>query len=277
MAGHRAAVLGQPIAHSLSPLLHNVGYKALELNGWDYTRFEVDAEGLPELVSNAGDEFVGFSVTMPCKFAALEFADTATERAQLIGSANTLVRTAEGWRADNTDTEGVLGALGELLDDDAEPTRALLIGSGGTARPALWALAQRGVRDVTVLNRSDRLAELQPLADALDINIHGANFNDDLRELSVSADVMISTVPSAAVEDHLQELTHAHTLDVIYDPWPTPLVVHAAADGYRTVGGHVMLAHQAFSQFQQFTGHPAPRAEMFEALEAEIKKPTQDS
>lgn len=266
----RAAVLGSPIEHSLSPVLHKAGYDALNLQDWDYTRFEVT--DLAAFLAEVGEEYRGFSVTMPLKFDALACADIVSERAKLIGSANTLVRTAEGWRADNTDTEGVLGALDELLGP-SQPSTALLIGAGGTARPVLWGLAQRGVTDVTVLNRSDRLAELRPLGDALGRSLHPASFGDDLAGLARSVDLIVSTVPSAAVEEHLTQLAKAPVFDVIYDPWPTPLTVYAAADGYPTVGGHIMLANQAYSQFEQFTGHTAPRAEMLAALNAALKLP----
>lgn len=94
----KAAVLGKPITHSKSPVLHNAGYKALGLLDWSYGSFECDATQLPELVTGLSEEYVGFSVTMPAKFAALEFATEATTRAQLIGSANTLVRIDSGWR-----------------------------------------------------------------------------------------------------------------------------------------------------------------------------------
>ncbi|WP_049154579.1 shikimate dehydrogenase [Corynebacterium aurimucosum] len=266
----RAAVLGSPIEHSLSPVLHKAGYDALNLQDWDYTRFEVT--DLAAFLAEVGEEYRGFSVTMPLKFDALACADIVSERAKLIGSANTLVRTAEGWRADNTDTEGVLGALDELLGP-SQPATALLIGAGGTARPVLWGLAQRGVTDVTVLNRSDRLDELRPLGDALGLSLHSASFGEDLAGLARSVDLIVSTVPSAVVEEHLTQLAKAPVFDVIYDPWPTPLTVYAAADGYPTVGGHIMLANQAYSQFEQFTGHTAPRAEMLAALNAALKLP----
>ena len=270
----RAAVLGSPIEHSLSPVLHNAGYEAAGLEGWDYTRFETAAEGLADLVRGSTPEFVGFSVTMPGKFAALRFADTVSERAQLIGSANTLVRKEEGWFADNTDTEGVRGALIELLGDS--PARhAMLIGAGGTARPALWALAERGVSTVTVLNRSDRSAELRPLAQELGLELSFTGFDGDLSALSRAADVIVSTVPAAAVEDYVFDIAHAPVLDVIYDPWPTPLTTCAAANGYKSVGGHVMLAYQAFSQFEQFTGVAAPREEMLNALNEELQRRSQ--
>ncbi len=156
---HRAAVLGSPIEHSKSPVLHNTGYKALGLDQWEYDRFECTGDMLPGIVSGADETYRGFSVTMPSKFAALEFADEVTERARAIGSANTLLRTETGWRADNTDVDGIRGALGELLGGASlSGKHAIVIGSGGTARPAIWALIEVGVARITVLNRSDRTA-----------------------------------------------------------------------------------------------------------------------
>ncbi|MDO3637887.1 shikimate dehydrogenase, partial [Mycolicibacterium sp. KC 300] len=108
----RAAVLGSPIAHSRSPQVHLAAYRALGLDSWTYDRIECTADQLPELVGGLGPEWVGLSVTMPNKFAALRFADERTERADLVGSANTLVRSGRGWRADNTDVDGIVGALG---------------------------------------------------------------------------------------------------------------------------------------------------------------------
>ncbi|GAB3701674.1 shikimate dehydrogenase [Corynebacterium nasicanis] len=268
---HRAAVLGSPIEHSRSPILHNAGYEDLGMADWDYTRLECTAEDLPGIVGGADESYRGFSVTMPAKFAALEFATEVTERARQIGSANTLVRIEGGWRADNTDCDGITGALGELLGERlGETRRALVIGGGGTARPALWALANAGVTDITVINRSDRSAELAPLLEPFGTSFRFAGFDSDLRAAARDAEVIVSTVPSAAVEGREQELAHAPILDVIYEPWPTPLTVAAAANGYLTVGGHIMLAHQAYGQFEQFTGRPAPRAAMRRALEASL-------
>lgn len=100
-------MLGSPIAHSRSPQLHLAAYRALGLHDWTYERIECGAAELPVVVGGFGPEWVGVSVTMPGKFAALRFADERTARADLVGSANTLVRTPHGWRADNTDIDGV--------------------------------------------------------------------------------------------------------------------------------------------------------------------------
>ncbi|SDL75266.1 shikimate dehydrogenase [Corynebacterium mycetoides] len=267
---YRAAVLGSPIAHSLSPVLHSAGYAAAGLDTWEYSRIECTAEQLPGVVGGADESFRGFSVTMPAKFAALEFATEATPRARAIGSANTLTRIPGGWRADNTDCEGIAGALDVLLSDagaESAPESALVVGAGGTARPALWALGERGVRTLTVLNRSDRAAEIAPLVRGADVRFVGFDASpDELEQLAIQADVIVSTVPAAALEEYAGLLAHAPVLDVIYDPWPTPLATAAAANGYTSVGGLVMLAEQSFSQFEQFTGVAAPRRQMREAL-----------
>lgn len=139
----KAGVLGSPIAHSRSPQLHLAAYRALGLHDWTYERIECGAAELPVVVGGFGPEWVGVSVTMPGKFAALRFADERTARADLVGSANTLVRTPHGWRADNTDIDGVAGALG------AAAGHALVLGSGGTAPAAVVGLAELGVTDIT--------------------------------------------------------------------------------------------------------------------------------
>src|SRR6201995_5983809 len=154
----KAAVLGSPIAHSRSPQLHVAAYRALGLDEWTYDRIECGADELPGVVGGFGPEWVVVSVTMPGKFAALRFADERTDRAELVGSANTLVRTPGGWRADNTDVDGVAGALSpEGFATGAGGGG----GSGGTAPAAIVALAELGVTDMTVVARNpDKAAEL---------------------------------------------------------------------------------------------------------------------
>ncbi|NLG47485.1 MAG: shikimate dehydrogenase [Gordonia sp.] len=268
-APRRAAVLGSPVGHSRSPALHRAAYAALGLDGWTYDAIETDAEQLPDRVGSAGPEWVGFSVTMPGKLAALAFADERTPRAELIGSANTLVRTPNGWRADCTDVDGVAGSLVEVgLPGTA--TRAVLIGAGGTALPAIAALADAGVSAVTVVARSaDRARGVIDLAERLGVDaaVIGYAAGRDLRNACAEADVTISTVPAAAAEPLVSTVSASSRLvDVIYDPWPTPLAAAVAAAGGTVVGGIVMLLNQAYSQVEQFTGQPAPKAAMAAAV-----------
>ena len=140
MRARKAAVLGSPVAHSRSPQLHLAAYRALGLDDWTYDRIECTEDQLPSLVDGLGPEWVGLSVTMPGKFAALRVADERTDRAELVGSANTLVHTPTGWRADNTDIDGVAGALAETAERVAGRgglSRAVVLGSGGTAPAAV--------------------------------------------------------------------------------------------------------------------------------------------
>ncbi|KEX87676.1 Shikimate 5-dehydrogenase I alpha [Corynebacterium pseudotuberculosis] len=208
-------------------------------------------------------------MTMPAKFAALEYASEATPRALRIGSANTLVRRDAGWLADNTDVDGVVGALGELFAEDFTPLQgeqALVIGAGGTARPAVWALILSGIRHITIANRSDRSSEFYPLLEDTDASLNFVRLDEDISEFATKAAVTVSTIPAQGSSNLAQQVIHAPLLDVIYSPWPTPLTQAASAHGTPIVGGHVMLAHQAFTQFKLFTGEDAPRDVMRSAL-----------
>ncbi|ANW67711.1 shikimate dehydrogenase [Mycobacterium sp. djl-10] len=260
----KAAVLGKPIAHSRSPQLHLAAYRALGLTGWTYDRIECTAEQLPALVDSLGPEWVGLSVTMPGKFAALAYASERTERAELVGSANTLLRTESGWRADNTDVDGVAGALGGPLTGSA-----LVLGAGGTAPAALVGLATLGIDHVVVAARNqDKAARLLALAVALGVGAECTTLEPEtLARRAAAAAVLVSTVPADAAAPLAGVLAGAPVLlDAIYDPWPTPLAVAVGAAGGRVVSGLQMLLHQAYAQVEQFTGRPAPRTQMAAAL-----------
>ncbi|AEF40293.1 shikimate dehydrogenase [Hoyosella subflava] len=263
----RAGVLGSPIAHSRSPQLHLAAYRALGLRDWTYERIECRAGELAGIVSGLGAEWVGVSVTMPGKLEALEFATERTERAVVVGSANTLVRTASGWRADCTDVDGVTGALAELGVTDVSSKPAIVIGAGGTARPALVALAELGASEAVVVARDEQRAEgAVECGLRAGLSVTYAPFSD-LARLCPDASAVISTIPADAMSGHLEAAATApHVLDVIYHPWPTPLAAAVRERGGRVTGGLSMLLNQAYGQVEQFTGRPAPRAEMAQAL-----------
>jgi shikimate dehydrogenase len=257
-------VLGSPIAHSRSPQLHLAAYRALGLDGWTYERIECDADQLPGVVSGLGPDWVGVSVTMPGKFAALRVADERTDRAELVGSANTLLRTPQGWRADNTDVDGVMGALGSA--DGA----AVVAGSGGTAPAAIVALAELGVTDITVAARNpDKAAALVDLASRVGAAARFCDLNGgSVRDAVGAAHLLVSTLPAEVAVGYADDFAAVPVLlDVIYKPWPTPLAEAVSAAGGRVIGGLQMLLHQAFAQVEQFTGLPAPRAAMEAALD----------
>ncbi|MFF0144249.1 shikimate dehydrogenase [Amycolatopsis sulphurea] len=266
----RAGVLGKPVAHSLSPVLHRAAFAALGLSGWTYDRFETDAGELPGFVDGLGPEWIGLSVTMPGKRAALDHAGVVTPRAAAAGAANTLVRTAEGWLADCTDVEGVTGALqvaGGYLP--APGDHAVVLGSGGTAAAAVVGLAGLGVGSAQLVVRNPaRAGETLEAAGRAGLSVDVLTWSEvDFAKLAHEAAVLISTVPPEAVQPHVAELSRiGSVLDVIYHPWPTPLAEAVAAHGGKLATGLDMLLHQAFGQVEHFTGRPAPRAEMRAAL-----------
>jgi shikimate dehydrogenase len=242
-------------------------YRALGLDGWTYDRIECGADELPGVVNGLGSDWVGVSVTMPGKFAALRFADESTDRAVLVGSANTLLRTAHGWRADNTDVDGVKGALGA---EGSVTGAAVVAGSGGTAPAAIVALTELGVTDITIAARNpDKAAGLVGLASRVGARARFCDLTgDSVGDAVASAQVLVSTLPADVAAVYADEFAAAPVLlDAIYNPWPTPLAAAVSAAGGRVIGGLQMLLHQAFAQVEQFTGLPAPRAAMEAALD----------
>jgi shikimate dehydrogenase len=256
-------VLGSPIAHSRSPQLHLAAYRALGLHDWTYERIECGADELPAVIRGFGPQWVGVSVTMPGKFAALQVADERTGRADLVGSANTLVRTPRGWRADNTDVDGVTGALGAVTGP------AVVLGAGGTAPAAVVALASLGVGGITVAARDpQKAARLIELGSRVGVDTQFCDLDSaKLAATAAAAEVLISTIPYNVAAGYATALAGVPVLlDAIYDPWPTPLAAAVTAEGGRAISGLQMLLHQAFAQVEQFTGLPAPRDAMTCAL-----------
>jgi shikimate dehydrogenase len=270
-SARKAAVVGSPVAHSQSPVLHGAAYAALGLDGWSYERIERDADGLVELVSGLGPDWVGLSVTMPGKRAALNLASEVSKRAVAVGAANTLVRRHDGgWAADCTDIEGVTGALRSAGGFTTGRT-ALLLGAGGTAAAALAGFAELGLHEVTLAVREPaRAGDALETAERVGIRAHTERLDSiDLEKAAVSADVVVSTLPAGAVDAYASVLARsACVLDVVYHPWPTPLATAVEQAGGRLATGLDMLLHQAFGQVEQFTGCSAPRVAMRDALSA---------
>ncbi len=269
----RAAVIGSPVAHSLSPVLHGAAFAALGLDGWTYERIECDADGLPALASSLGPEWTGLSVTMPGKHAALTFASVASARALAVGAANTLVRQPSGeWHADCTDVDGVVGALRTAGGYTPVPgARGVVLGAGGTACAALAGLAELGVRSVSVVVRDPARAESAiACAERLRLPIDIVPWSSaDFGALAGNAAVVVNTAPAAAIEHLVSLLARAPVvLDVIYHPWPTTLATAVQDAAGKIATGLDMLLHQSFSQSEQFTGRPAPRVAMRDALRA---------
>ncbi|EXU67769.1 shikimate dehydrogenase [Streptomyces sp. PRh5] len=269
----RAAVLGSPIAHSLSPVLHRAAYRELGLTGWTYDRFEVDETGLPDffkhLGEDAGPAWAGLSLTMPLKRAVIPLLDEISDTAASVEAVNTVVFGDDGRRrGDNTDIPGMLAALRERGVGRVE--RAAVLGAGATASSALAALSRICDGEVTAYVRSEaRAAEMRQWGERLGVVVRTADWGDAAEALG--APLVIATTPAgtadalaAAVPDRPGAL-----FDVLYEPWPTPLAAAWAARGGSVVGGLDLLVHQAVLQVEQMTGRaPAPLAAMREALAA---------
>jgi shikimate dehydrogenase len=263
-------VVGSPVAHSLSPVLHSAAYRALGLDGWSYERIERDAAGLPALVDSLDSSWVGLSVTMPAKRAALALAASATPRAAAVGAANTLVRKDSGWHADCTDVDGVVGALRATRGTHSfEDAHGVVLGAGGTACAALAGLMELGLSSASVVVRDvSRAGEVWSCAERLGLSLEVFSWSSaDFSLLAHLATVLVNTTPAEAVAPLIDDLAVApHVLDVIYHPWPTALATAVGEHGGNLATGLDMLLHQAFRQVEQFTGRPAPQPAMRDAL-----------
>ena len=268
--GRRAAIVGSPVDHSRSPVLHRAAFEVLGLADWSYQRIECDGEALPALVDSLGPEWVGLSVTMPCKRAALVHAQLRTERAASVGSANTLLRQPDGgWRADCTDIDGVTGAIRAQGFTGPDSGRALLIGAGATASAAVAGLAELGIEHLELMVRTPERAEgTVSVARRFGLHTEVRGWDRELPGVD-RVDIVVSAVPVGVVDDCVAAAARAPlVLDVVYHPWPTPMARAVRAAGSRLATGLDMLLHQAFGQVEQFTGRPAPRDAMAEALRA---------
>jgi shikimate dehydrogenase len=275
-AASRAAVLGSPIAHSLSPALHRAAYAALGLNGWTYDAIECDEAGLPGLIASRDDSWAGLSLTMPLKRAVLPLLDRTEPLAADVGAANTVV-FADGQRHGyNTDVPGMAAALAEA--GVSSPSSATIIGAGATACAALAALRAAGLAVAVVQVRDQaRAGGLLAAARRLGVTVELRPLGSEVRD----GDLLISTVPAGAADFYaerswVQRSRPSAVLDVVYHPWPTPLAQAAAQWGAIAVSGFDLLLHQAALQVELMTGFaPAPLAPMRVAGQAELARRTQ--
>ncbi|THC50898.1 shikimate dehydrogenase [Streptomyces sp. A1499] len=253
----RAAVLGSPIAHSLSPVLHRAAYEELGLSDWSYDRFEIDEAALPAFIGELGPEWAGLSLTMPLKRAVIPLLDEISATAASVEAVNTVVLTEDGRRTgDNTDVPGMVAALREHGIEQVES--AAILGAGATASSALAALARICTGEVVAYVRSDaRAAEMRQWGDRLDVEVRTADWVD-ARE-ALDAPLVIATTPAGATDELAAAIPErpATLFDVLYDPWPTTLAARWSAYGGAVVSGLDLLVHQAVLQVEQMTGRPS--------------------
>ena len=255
----RAAVLGSPITHSLSPVLHRAAYEELGLADWSYDRFEVDEAALPGFFGKLGPEWAGFSVTMPLKRAVIPLLDDISETASSVEAVNTVVFTEDGRRlGDNTDIPGMVAALRERGIEQVDS--AAILGAGATASSALAALASVCTGEVVAYVRSEeRAAEMRQWGERLGVEVRTEDWAD--AEHALRAPLVIATTPAGTTDVLSSAVPErpATLFDVLYDPWPTALAARWSAYGGAVVSGLDLLVHQAVLQVEQMTGRaPAP-------------------
>lgn len=267
----RCAVLGKPVAHSLSPVLHTAAYRHLDLP-WEYGRHEVDEAGLAPFVAGVDATWRGLSLTMPLKGAALGCVHEVSEVAAAVRAVNTIVFGPDGSRGGhNTDVPGMVAALRER-GVDRVPSAALL-GGGATARSALASLASV-TGDVDVYVRTPaRAAELLPLADRLGIACRARHWS--ARAAALQAPLVVVTTPAGAADDLSPDVPARAgvLLDVVYVPWPTPLAAAWQRAGGDVVGGLDLLVHQAVLQVLLMTGRDVPVAVLRQAGRQVLRSP----
>ncbi len=262
-------MLGSPIAHSLSPVLHRAAYAQLGLD-WAYDAIEVDSAGLAQFLAGCGPEWAGLSLTMPLKRAVLPLLDSASELVGVVGGANTVVFTADGLVGHNTDVVGIVGALRGI---GAQPGPAMVLGGGATAASALAALAAMGCPNAVVCARRPEAAvDLVDVAERLGVGLDLRGWPDALPSRD-EASIVVCTVPAAAGASLLAAVPAepGWLLDVSYSPWPPALVAAWVAAGGRAVAGDEMLLLQAAEQVRLMTGLDPDVATMRAALSVELE------
>jgi len=262
----RLGVLGWPVAHSLSPAMHNAALAHEGLAGWRYQRLPVPPQLFDQTVrALPAAGFLGANVTIPHKRAALLLADSATAAAAAIGAANTLSFSAGGGiAAENSDAPGLLTAIGRPV----RGMSALVLGAGGSARAAVWALLDAGASDVSVWNRTPERAE--QLAHELGARAVSAGAPAELLVNCTS----VGLVSSASAGDQLNQLGlsfdqlsgYPNVVDLVYSSRTTALLAAAQAHGARVVDGLEVLLAQGALSFELWTGRSAPLDVMRAAL-----------
>jgi shikimate dehydrogenase len=242
----RLAVLGSPIAHSLSPALHAAAYRELGLD-WRYDAVDVPEGALGAFLASLDAGWRGLSLTMPLKREVLPMLDTRTGLVTLVGAANTVL--FDGGRAHgfNTDVAGIVAALGG--HGVTGVARAHVLGMGATAASTLAAVAQSGADEVVVTGRREDDEELRRLAGALGLAL---TFRRPGSPAPARIDLLVNTIPRDV--DDVPGVDDAGAfLEVIYEGWPSPRARRWLDAGRTVVSGLEMLLHQAVGQVRIFT------------------------
>ncbi|HTW18588.1 MAG TPA: shikimate dehydrogenase [Mycobacteriales bacterium] len=263
MSRRGGAALGSPIAHSLSPVLHQAAYDALGLSEWSFRTVECTEDMLAATLRSLDEEgLAGVALTMPLKRRVVPLLAASDGRVQATAAANTVVFADGGWRGGNTDVPGIVAVLRSQGVDSASVARPVILGAGATAGSALAALAELGFTTSVVLARRPAATlEVVAVADRVGIAV-------EVGPWAAAAEVagerlVISTTPAGATDPLAIGLpaTRGLLVDVVYAPWPTAFAAAWADAGGRAVGGLELLVEQAVEQVRLLTGQ-APPAEV---------------
>jgi len=249
-------VVGSPIKHSLSPVIHQAAYEFLGLD-FSYERVEVPLGGLGAVIKD--ESISGLSVTMPLKYEAFELSDSYSSEAEKTGVVNTLVRSSNGWVGHNTDVLGFAKCFNQV----PELQRITIVGSGATARSAALAISRVfPTAKLSVVGRTaSSLVEFTRYLNGIGVS---SEVVEPEASSLVSADLVVSTVPSGAFTELWEEMgatTNANRgflFDVVYDPWPS---LASRAWAGKTISGLELLIWQAIEQVKLFitsTGNHVP-------------------
>ena len=276
----RAAVIGSPIAHSLSPVIHRAAWEQLGIDGWEYRRAEVTEESLPPFIGQLDESFCGLSVTMPCKQAVMPLLDAIDPLASAVGAVNTVVPSAGMLAGFNTDVTGIASAIRRACSHSGVPvpSSALVLGARATASSALAALGELGITTTTVAaRRFGGPGSVISAASRLGVSVEQVMWSDvsAVASAAARADVLISTLPAGvadAIASRLAPREGQILLDVIYSPRDTALRTTFEKAGGVVAEGTDMLVYQGAAQVQLMTGRSPDPAVMRHALEAELER-----
>ena len=275
-----AAVIGSPIAHSLSPVIHRAAWEQLGIDGWEYRRAEVTEESLPPFIGQLDESFCGLSVTMPCKQAVMPLLDAIDPLASAVGAVNTVVPSAGMLAGFNTDVTGIASAIRRACSRSGVPvpSSSLVLGARATASSALAALGELGITTTTVAaRRFGGPGSVISAASRLGVSVEQVMWSDvsAVASAAARADVLISTLPAGVADPIASRLAPREgqiLLDVVYSPRETALRSAFERNGGIVAEGTDMLIYQAAAQVQLMTGRSPEPDVMRRALEAELAR-----
>ncbi len=282
------AVLGYPLKHSLSPVMHEAGFERLKLFSHRYLALELNPNSFKKFINSKKSLLLdGFNLTIPHKQTVIAYLDKITPEAKMIGAVNVVFRRGKRWVGDNTDAYGFIKSLRMEVNWRSKGKTALIFGAGGAARACVQALCKDRIRQIIILNRT--FSKAHELTIFFRKNFPKIKFQalplkaGKTRQLLKDADLVVNTTSlglkksDAAVleiKDFLQPRAikgKGIAVDLIYNPSVTPFLRNARRAGWKAVNGAGMLLYQGAKSFELWTGKKAPVKEMKKALQSALK------